>query len=115
MDAPSATSLVTVLGGSGFLGRRVVDYLVAGGATVRVAVRHPERVTAGAKSGGRGGTTPIFADIGNEASIASAVSRKGASVVQLGPTTTRSPEASTAVAAARTNIASAPENSAGAA
>ncbi|MBV8398504.1 MAG: complex I NDUFA9 subunit family protein [Acetobacteraceae bacterium] len=72
-DAPFATSVVTVFGGSGFLGRRVVDRLAAGGATVRVAVRHPERVSAGAKSGGTGRITSVFADIRNEASVASAV------------------------------------------
>lgn len=33
---------VTVFGGTGFLGRRVVRHLVAGGADVRVAVRHPD-------------------------------------------------------------------------
>lgn len=34
---------VTVLGGTGYLGRRIVEALVARGDTVRVATRHPER------------------------------------------------------------------------
>ena len=34
---------VSVFGGTGFLGRRLVRRLAAEGATVRVAVRHPER------------------------------------------------------------------------
>src|SRR5260370_678983 len=36
-------SCVTVFGGTGFVGRRVVRYLRESGATVRVASRHPRR------------------------------------------------------------------------
>ena len=36
---------VTVFGGSGFLGRRIVECLAAVGNDVRVAVRHPERAS----------------------------------------------------------------------
>ncbi len=36
---------VTVFGGSGFLGRRIVECLAAAGCDVRVAVRHPERAS----------------------------------------------------------------------
>src|SRR6516164_5642324 len=35
---------VTVFGGTGFLGRRIVRHLDAAGFGVRVASRHPERV-----------------------------------------------------------------------
>ena len=38
-----AMSCVTVFGGTGFLGRRVVHYLRETGATVRIASRHPGR------------------------------------------------------------------------
>ena len=38
-------SLVTVLGGTGFLGSFIVNELVEAGYTVRVACRHPERGT----------------------------------------------------------------------
>ena len=36
---------VTVFGGTGFLGRRIVECLAAAGCDVRVAVRHPERAS----------------------------------------------------------------------
>ena len=36
---------VTVFGGSGFLGRRIVERLAAAGNDIRVAVRHPERAS----------------------------------------------------------------------
>ena len=36
--------LVTVLGGTGFLGRRVVRHLLDRGFRVRAVARHPERV-----------------------------------------------------------------------
>jgi uncharacterized protein YbjT (DUF2867 family) len=38
--------LVTVFGGTGFLGRRIVRRLLGRGFAVRVAARHPERVQA---------------------------------------------------------------------
>ena len=38
-----ASKLVTVFGGSGFLGRRIVEHLAAAGHDVRVGVRHPDR------------------------------------------------------------------------
>ena len=38
-----ARDQITVFGGSGFLGRRIVLRLADDGAEVRVAVRHPER------------------------------------------------------------------------
>ena len=40
-----ASKLVTVFGGSGFLGRQIVKCLAAEGSNVRVAVRHPERAS----------------------------------------------------------------------
>src|SRR3954447_20577411 len=36
-------TLMTVFGGTGFLGRRIVERLTRDGATVRVAMRHPDR------------------------------------------------------------------------
>jgi uncharacterized protein YbjT (DUF2867 family) len=66
-------SLVTVFGGTGFLGRRVVDRLTQDGATVRVAVRHPQRVGAGATPAGSGRIIPVSADVRDEASVASAI------------------------------------------
>jgi uncharacterized protein YbjT (DUF2867 family) len=66
-------SVVTVFGGTGFLGRRVVGRLTQDGATVRVAVRHPERVDARAIPAGPGRIIPVSADVRDEASVASAV------------------------------------------
>ena len=37
---------VTVFGGTGFLGQRVVQRLLERDLSVRVAVRHPERIVA---------------------------------------------------------------------
>ena len=46
---------VSVFGGTGFLGRRLVRRLAAEGATVRVAVRHAERArSAYIRARGRG-------------------------------------------------------------
>jgi NADH dehydrogenase len=41
--APVNHRIVTVFGGTGFLGRRVVRHLRTGGFSVRIASRHPER------------------------------------------------------------------------
>lgn len=43
MQFPRRGDLVTVIGGSGFLGRYIVQRLAARGCRVRVGVRHPER------------------------------------------------------------------------
>ena len=64
---------VTVFGGTGFLGRRIVRHLRAAGASVRIASRHPHRARA------QFGTADpeleaIAADVHREASVASAVS-----------------------------------------
>ena len=61
---------VTLFGGSGFLGRQIVQRLVAQGTSVRVAVRHPERATFGE---GRERIAVVQADVGDEDSVARAV------------------------------------------
>src|SRR6202047_688612 len=59
-------SCVTVFGGTGFVGRRVVRYLCESGATMRVASRHP--------SGAEGdGVKQIAADANDERSVEAAV------------------------------------------
>src|SRR5260370_35528085 len=59
-------SCVTVFGGTGFVGRRVVRYLCESGATVRVASRHPR--------GAEGGDVKqIAADAHDERSVEAAV------------------------------------------
>jgi uncharacterized protein YbjT (DUF2867 family) len=63
---------VTIFGGTGFLGRRIVRHLRAAGATVRIASRHPDRARVQF-----GNADPklaaIEADVHSEASVASAV------------------------------------------
>jgi uncharacterized protein YbjT (DUF2867 family) len=43
------TGCITVFGGTGFIGRHLVALLLQSGATVRVAVRHPDRVKMAAE------------------------------------------------------------------
>ena len=62
-------SCVTVFGGTGFLGRAIVDRLAAAGATVRVAVRHPEALKLAAAEGRGGRVLPIYADVRDETSV----------------------------------------------
>ena len=57
---------VTVFGGTGFVGRRIVRYLSDAGATVRVASRHP-------KQAGGDHVTQIAADAHDERSVEEAV------------------------------------------
>ncbi len=62
--------IVTVFGGTGFLGRRVVRHLLSRRMSVRIASRHPDRSV-----GPSAGTTlgSIFADVDDERSVAAAV------------------------------------------
>jgi uncharacterized protein YbjT (DUF2867 family) len=63
---------VSVFGGTGFLGRRIVKRLAAEGATVRVVVRHPELAGAlGVAVLER--VTVVRADVGEPSSVAVAV------------------------------------------
>lgn len=64
---------ISVFGGTGFLGRRVVKRLVAEGANVRVVVRHPDLVGSALGVGMLERLTVIRADIGDQSSVASAV------------------------------------------
>ena len=45
-NAPDHSRLVTVFGGSGFLGRQIVRHLLARGFAVRTASRHPRQSQA---------------------------------------------------------------------
>jgi NADH dehydrogenase len=75
---------VTVFGGSGFLGRRIVQRLAADGAEVRVAVRHPERAGSLARAGKAGQVTGVRADVWDEATVAPVVSGADAVVNTVG-------------------------------
>ena len=55
--------IVTVFGGSGFIGRHLVQRLAAGGAIVRVAVRDPEDARYLKLMGDVGAVVPVAADI----------------------------------------------------
>jgi len=64
---------ITVFGGSGFVGRRIVFRLAAGGATVRVAVRHPELASHLKGVEGDSSVELLRADVWDEKSVARAV------------------------------------------
>ena len=63
---------VTVFGGTGFLGRRVVQHLLDHGFAVRVASRHPERSTQ-VLSNTSSALEFVRADVGDEGSVMTAV------------------------------------------
>ena len=65
--------LITVLGGGGFLGRYVVQRLLARGARVRIAQREPRAATFLKPLGGLGQTQFVAVDVRDPASVARAV------------------------------------------
>lgn len=65
--------LVTVFGGSGFLGRYVVRRLAKQGARIRVAVRHPNRALFLKPMGDVGQIQIVQANVRNAESVARAV------------------------------------------
>jgi uncharacterized protein YbjT (DUF2867 family) len=75
---------VTVFGGSGFLGRRIVERLAADGAEVRVAVRRPERAAFVTEGGRAGQITAVHADVWDEATVAPALAGVDAVVNTVG-------------------------------
>jgi uncharacterized protein YbjT (DUF2867 family) len=78
-----APYLVTVFGGSGFVGSAIVERLAHDAAEVRVAVRHPERVRAA--TAGRGGRImPVRADVWEADSVPPAVEGADAVVNTVG-------------------------------
>ncbi len=74
-----AQRIVTVFGGSGFLGRYVVKRLVAQGAKVRVAVRHMDHAIFLKPLGDVGQIVPMSVDINDTEAVQFAV--KGADTV----------------------------------
>lgn len=65
--------LVTVLGGGGFVGRYVVQRLLAQGARVRIAQRDPRAATFLRPLGGLGQTQFVAMDVRDGASVARAI------------------------------------------
>lgn len=76
--------LVTVFGGGGFIGRYVVQALLARGARVRVAERDPRRAYFLRPLGGLGQTQFIAADVTRPATVAAAVAHADAVVNLVG-------------------------------
>ena len=64
---------VTVFGGSGFLGRQIVEHLAATGNDVRVAVRHPDRASFHRGHGRNGRIELVRADVWDESTVVRAV------------------------------------------
>ncbi|WP_212526111.1 complex I NDUFA9 subunit family protein [Actibacterium sp. MT2.3-13A] len=64
---------VTVFGGSGFIGRSIVERLVAEGASVRVGVRHPEKAVFEPPAGAQGSVELVYGNVQDEAAISAAV------------------------------------------
>lgn len=77
--ARSESKLVTIFGGSGFVGSHLVQVLARKGYRIRVAVRRPDLAGEVRVFGGVGQVVPIQANLRNEASIQRAVS--GADIV----------------------------------
>lgn len=76
MDHPE---LVTIFGGSGFVGTQIVQLLARAGYRVRVAVRRPDLAGHVRPLGNVGQVVPIQANVRNRDSVAAAV--KGAGIV----------------------------------
>ena len=62
--------IITVLGGSGFLGRYVVKQLAKSGYIVRVICRHPDAALSLKTCGNVGQVVPMYGNITNPASLA---------------------------------------------
>jgi NADH dehydrogenase len=79
-----ALGLVTVFGGSGFLGRYLVKRLAADGCRVRVAVRDPEAAAFCKPMGDVGQVVPVQANLRHPASVERAVAGADAVVISVG-------------------------------
>ena len=76
--------IVTVFGGSGFIGRYVVQRLAHDGWTIRVAVRHPGRAKFLKPLGEIGQITPLCVPLQDAAAVAAALSGADAAVNLVG-------------------------------
>ena len=70
-SAAGDRGLITVFGGTGFLGRRIVRHLLDHGFRVRIASRHPERFESPPRTDARPETAT--ADIHDETAVAAAL------------------------------------------
>jgi len=76
--------LVTVFGGSGYIGRHLVQRLAAAGSRVRIAVRHPGEAAYLQPLGDVGQIAPVQASVTHEASVRLALSGADAAVNLVG-------------------------------
>jgi uncharacterized protein YbjT (DUF2867 family) len=76
--------VVTVFGGSGFIGRHLVRRLAADGWVVRVAVRDPEGAAFLKMFGDPGQIVPLSADVADAAAVATATSETQAVINLVG-------------------------------
>ena len=83
-NAPLQDKLVTVLGGSGFVGNYVAQGLLSRGARVRIASRHPEKGWSLKPLANLGQLQFARCDITNERSLRAAVSESDAVVNMVG-------------------------------
>lgn len=81
---PESPRLVTVFGGSGFIGRHIVRALAKRGYRVRVAVRRPDLATHLQPAGGPGQIVPVQANLRYPASIGAAIAGADAVVNAVG-------------------------------
>jgi len=72
-------SCVTALGGTGFLGRRIVRRLCDAGLVAGVACRHPDAVPS-SSSGDVSGLEAVHADVNDDGSVARALADAWAGV-----------------------------------
>ncbi len=79
-----ADRLVVVVGGSGFIGRYLVEELARAGARVRVVVRSPERASALKPLAGLGRIEIVAGDVARAATIAPAFAHADAGVNLVG-------------------------------
>ncbi len=73
IKTPLRGKLVVVLGGSGFFGRHVAQALLARGARLRIASRHPERAFALKPLGNLGQVQFVRCDVTRSAAVAAAL------------------------------------------
>lgn len=70
---------VTVFGGTGFLGSKIVWQLASAGLATRVAVRHPDGISK-IEVSGQGRILPVYADVRDESSVALAIRGSDAAI-----------------------------------
>ena len=70
----SENSIITVFGGTGFIGRHIIWQLAKTGATIRVATRVPKRALFLKPAGTVGQVIPFFCDINDDASVRTVLS-----------------------------------------